>query len=38
MSGDITRRTAAAMLFPIAPQDFCHLERNILKQLNTQNT
>jgi CRISPR-associated protein Csx17 len=38
VSGDIARRTAAAMLFPIAPQDFRHLERNILKQLNTQST
>jgi CRISPR-associated protein Csx17 len=38
VSGDIARRTAAAMLFPIAPQDYRHLERNILKQLNTINT
>jgi CRISPR-associated protein Csx17 len=37
VSGAIARRTTAAMLFPIAPQDFRHLERNILKQLNTQN-
>ena len=38
VSGDIARRTAAAMLFPIALQDFRQLERNILKQLNAQNT
>jgi CRISPR-associated protein Csx17 len=35
VSGDIARRTAAAMLFPISPQDFRQLEQNILKQLNT---
>jgi CRISPR-associated protein Csx17 len=31
VSGDIARRTAAAMLFPIAPQDFPQLERSILQ-------
>jgi CRISPR-associated protein Csx17 len=31
VSGDIARRTAAAMLFPIAPQDFYQLERSILQ-------
>lgn len=35
VSGDIARRTAAAMLFPISYDDFRHLERNMLKQLNT---
>ncbi|HEY3852934.1 MAG TPA: type I-U CRISPR-associated protein Csx17 [Verrucomicrobiae bacterium] len=31
VSGDIARRTAAAMLFPIAPQDFYQIERSILQ-------
>jgi len=31
VSGDIARRTAAAMLFPIAQQDFYQLERSILQ-------
>lgn len=35
VSDEIARRTAAAMLFPISPQDFRQLEQNILKQLNT---
>jgi CRISPR-associated protein Csx17 len=38
VAGDIARRTAAATLFPIAPQDFRLLERTVLKPLNTQNT
>jgi len=38
VSGDIARRTAAALLFPIAPRDFRLLERTILKPINTQNT
>ena len=38
VAGDVARRTAAAMLFPIAPQDFRLLEQTILKSLNTQNT
>lgn len=35
VSGDIARRTAAAMLFPIAPQDFCPLESSILQLSKT---
>ena len=35
VSGDIARRTAAAMLFPIAPQDFCPLECSILQLSKT---
>jgi CRISPR-associated protein Csx17 len=35
VAGDIARRTAAAMLFPISPQDFGLLEHNILKPHNT---
>lgn len=38
VSGDIARRTAAAMLFPIAPRDFRILEQNILKPINQQST
>lgn len=36
VSGDIARRTAAAMLFPIAPRDFRLLEHMTLKQLTTR--
>jgi CRISPR-associated protein Csx17 len=36
--GDIARRTAAAMLFPIGYRDFRLLEHMILKQPNQQNT
>lgn len=36
VSGDIARRTAAAMLFPIAPSTFRLLEQMTLKQLNQQ--
>ena len=36
--GDIATRTAAAMLFPIAPRDFHLLERMILQQPKTQTT
>lgn len=36
VSGDIARRTAAAMLFPIAPCDFRVLEHMTLKQQNQQ--
>ena len=36
VSGHISRRTAAAMLFPIAPSDFRILEHMILKQQNEQ--
>jgi CRISPR-associated protein Csx17 len=36
--GATARRTAAAMLFPIARKEFMQLERSLLKQLNTQNT
>ena len=35
VSGNIARRTAAAMLFPIAPQDFYQLERSILQPSKT---
>jgi CRISPR-associated protein Csx17 len=35
VSGDIARRTAAAILFPIAPQDFCPLECSILQLSKT---
>ena len=38
VSGDIVRRTSAAILFPIAPHDFRALERYILQQPTTQNT
>ena len=38
VSGDIARRTAAAMLFPISPYDFRLLESRIIKQQNEQNT
>jgi CRISPR-associated protein Csx17 len=34
VSGDIARRTAAAILFPIAPHDYNLLETTILKQQN----
>jgi CRISPR-associated protein Csx17 len=36
--GDIARRTAAAMLFPIAPQDFYQLERSILQPSKKPNS
>jgi CRISPR-associated protein Csx17 len=36
VSGDIARRTAAAMLFPIAPCAFRLLEQMTLKQVNQQ--
>ena len=36
VAGDIARRTAAAMLFPISHRDFRLLERMILKQQNPQ--
>ncbi len=36
--GDIARRTAAAMLFPISNRDLHLLEHMILKQQNQQNT
>jgi hypothetical protein len=35
VSGDIARRTAAAMLFPISHRDFRLLERMTLKQSAT---
>ncbi len=35
VGGDIARRTAAAMLFPITSHDFRLLERNILQQPKT---
>lgn len=38
VSGDIARRTAAAVLFPIAPRDFHLLEQMILKPINQQTT
>lgn len=38
VSGDIARRTAAAMLFPISSYDFRLLENRIIKQQNEQNT
>lgn len=38
VTGDIARRTAAAMLFPISTRDFRLLEHTTLKQLTTQNT
>lgn len=38
VSGDIARRTAAAILFPISHRDFYALERTILQQPKTQNT
>jgi CRISPR-associated protein Csx17 len=38
VSGDLARRTAAAMLFPIGPSDFRFLEHLILKQTTRQNT
>jgi len=34
VSGDIARRTAAAILFPISHRDFHLLEHMILKQQN----
>ena len=37
VAGDVARRTAAAMLFPIGPRDLWLLERTILQQTNTQN-
>ncbi len=36
VAGHISRRTAASMLFPIAPSDFRILEHMILKQQNEQ--
>jgi CRISPR-associated protein Csx17 len=36
VTGEIARRTAAAMLFPIAPNDFHLLEKTMLKKLNTE--
>ncbi|HNT16239.1 MAG TPA: type I-U CRISPR-associated protein Csx17 [Verrucomicrobiota bacterium] len=38
IAGDIARRTAAAMLFPISGHEFHLLERIILQQQQTQNT
>lgn len=38
VAGDIARRTAAAMLFPIAPRDFRLLERMTLQQHETLTT
>ncbi len=38
VSGEITRRTAAAMLFPISHRDFRLLEHMILKQSNKENS
>jgi CRISPR-associated protein Csx17 len=35
VSGDIARRTAAAMLFPISHDDFRQLEKMIIKPSNT---
>ncbi|SPE63065.1 conserved hypothetical protein [Verrucomicrobia bacterium] len=35
VSGDIARRTAAAILFSISHRDFCLLERTILQKLKT---
>jgi CRISPR-associated protein Csx17 len=37
VAGDIARRTAAAMLFPIGQRDSRLLERTILQQTNKQN-
>jgi CRISPR-associated protein Csx17 len=37
VTGDIARRTAAAILFPISHRDFRLLERVILKQTKEQN-
>lgn len=37
VSGELARRTAAALLFPISPRDFRLLERTILHQLETSN-
>jgi CRISPR-associated protein Csx17 len=38
VGGDTARRTAAAMLFPIASHDFRLLEYNVLQHSKTQNT
>jgi CRISPR-associated protein Csx17 len=38
VGGDLARRTAAAMLFPIASHDFRLLEYNVLQRSKTQNT
>ena len=38
VGGDISRRTAAAMLFPVAPRDFRLLEHAILRAPNQQDT
>lgn len=38
VSGDIARRTAAAILFPISSYDFRQLEKMIIKPPKTQNT
>ena len=38
VSGDIARRTAAAILFPISPRDFRLLEQMALKQQSPQTT
>jgi CRISPR-associated protein Csx17 len=38
VSGDIARRTAAAMLFPISHNDFRQLEKMIIKPSKTLNT
>jgi CRISPR-associated protein Csx17 len=38
VAGDIARRTAAAMLFPIAPRDLRQLERMILQHPTIQDT
>jgi hypothetical protein len=35
VSGDIARRTAAAMLFPISHADFRQLEKMIIKPSKT---
>ena len=38
VGGDAARRTAAAMLFPIASHDFRVLEYSVLQHSKTQNT
>jgi CRISPR-associated protein Csx17 len=38
INGEIVRRTAAAMIFPISPRDFYLLENSILNQLTGQTT
>ncbi len=37
LKGDVVRRTAAALLFPINPRDFHFLQQYILHQIETEN-